>query len=286
MSKTKVQTMVEEDIDISSLPDDIAIMLGYKQASGDIDTKIRRMKINIDDVDSDGNEVPPKTFNVYGTNLYAKSILFRPLDSYNQVLRTVQKSGIWKTENETVLFKPGQQPIDIGGGVACGRILSQSLQAEMTESERDLNRKKASFYTHLFGLAYFNNEEPVLVDFRLTGSKGMVVSNVLRQIEKEIGKGKHTRYLLKFSLVSEKGSIHPNLAVEPHDLSKELPVNKDIVDAAKDILSFVQRKNAWVTQKYEAAQMQKGTRQSTKKLVDSIVSDVSVNDLPDDEIPF
>ena len=109
-------------------------------------TRLPSMVINTDVVDKDGNRVLAPSFTVYNSNIYADTVLVRPIDFYNKLVKQEKDKGTgkWRTTSETILYKFGEQPIDTGGGVACGQLMSKAIPSHWTNEQKLENKKKAS----------------------------------------------------------------------------------------------------------------------------------------------
>lgn len=268
MTKQTKQTTEEE-----------ALLAELNSGTGDVSAKMPSLAINIATEDDAGNDIPAKTFTLIGSGEYSKSVKFRPLAYYSRLLAMKQDGTTWKTTNETIFFKGGEQPIDSRGGIGCGRLLGKSIPESWTEEQKKANKAKAAFYGFLFGLVYFEGKEPVLCNFRLPATKSYAVSTVLNELRAK--HGDFTRYMLELKLASnprDRSSPHPVIEIVP-DVSKELPLS-GLLEPLKAIKAYVDSNNSRIRENHQKAKL------ARKSLDEDVEIDSKLASFGDDEIPF
>lgn len=231
------------------------------------------LKINISTEDNDGNSIPPKTFNIEGTTEYTKSINIRPLLYFNKLMQVKQdKNGAWKTLNETILYRGGEQPIDSKGGIACGRLLGKAIPSGWSPEQIAANKAKAAFYGFLVGLVK-DGENEVLVTLRLPASKSFQMSQKLQELA---AKSAIYTYELKLTLKQDpknKTSQHPIIDI---DVAKEGLGMVD-VEFEKQAINWVKDHNARIIKSHKDVLSMKSGK--------ALVEDITGDDL-NDEIAF
>lgn len=205
---------------------------------------IKTVSINTDTVDNNNKEVPPNTFHAWGTDLYAKEVLVRPLmflSKYVNTQQVIEKGAKkWRTVSETILHGMGEEALDTMGGVKCGKITGKAVPGHWTEAQRAANQAKAKFNGHLFGIFHFPKAEPFLAQIKLPSAKAMSVGEQLGY--KTIADGKAmAMYMLKLTLTPKKGSNHPEMAALL-DTKKELPIH-EVYDEFKEVKRYVKFHN-------------------------------------------
>lgn len=240
--------------------------------------KLPYMAINIASEDSDGKEIPVKTFTIVGTGKYSKTVKFRPLGMYNKLIAMKQDGTQWKVTNETIMFRK-EQAIDARGGVGCGRLLGKAIPESWGDAEKKANRAKAQYYGFLFGYVEFPDSEPVLCNFRVPSGKAALIGNALAEYGK-LKRKYHEHYLdLKLSTnAKDRSSPHPTLEVSI-DTSKVLTSNAQLEKDAKLVLEFVSEHNARIRESHMNAKLARNEIKSDSALIAAIDED-------EDTIPF
>jgi hypothetical protein len=216
-------------------------------------TDFKRLLINTDTVDNEGNDVPMDTFHILGTTLYSKEIDFRPILFKNKLIKQVQvkdKDGErWKTQNETILFDYYGDPIpDARGGLACGRVFGESAK-RLSEEAQVANKAKAKAYMIMLGYATFPGAVPVLVEFRVGGKKTVDFSDKLNK--KFTGKDVHYSQLnYGLSLKRAKGQKFPALTIDV-DPENTLPVTSAIIAAESKAQDYVKGHNEYIMSRHK-----------------------------------
>lgn len=217
--------------------------------------------INVDDTDSTGKEVPAKTFHIKGTELYSKTITFRPLHFMNKLISMKQDGKTWKTTNESILYQMFEQPIDARGGIACGRLLGKAIPEHWNEEQKKANKAKANFYGFLFGIAQFPGADPVLVNFRVTGGKAKQFSDVFSNYKAK-GLGGMRDFNLTLGLKPEKGTVHPKLVIVP-DVERKL-LSAGLGEHLKSVDEYIESHNTRIRASHQNAKIaRKGLEEDT-----------------------
>lgn len=235
-------------------------------------TRLPSLVINTDVVDKDGNRVLAPSFTIYNSNIYADKILVRPIDFYNKLVKQEKDKGTgkWRTTSETILYKFGEQPIDTGGGVACGRLMGKAIPSHWTNEQKLANKQKASLYGILYGMAEFPGEAPKLVSFRIPVSKAIEISKALNA--KVIGEGNHmANFNFEFSLTPVKGSVHPALQVNPL-LNKRLAIG-EIIAEIRQVQNVVNEHNNRIRDLHSQSSMASFAFRNDKQLINSLEDD-------------
>ena len=252
---------------------------GGNTASSNDGIKLPHLTINIASEDSEGNEIPVKTFHLSGTDYYSKSVRFRPLGFYNKLIAMKLEGNKWKTTNETILYQQREQPIDARGGVACGRLMGKSVPESWTPEQVQANKKKANYYGFLFGLVEFPGKGSVLCDLRVPGGKAMQISNLLTDLEKT-QQAKYRNFMINMKLATnpkDKSSAHPVLELSP-DLSVKLP-DTGLRDHGDAIAAYILAHNTRIKESFQAAKLARNSLNSDAEVVAGV-------DGFDDEIPY
>lgn len=236
------------------------------------------LSINIASEDKDGKEIPVKTFHLSDTDLYSKTVKFRPFAFYNKLIAMKQdEKKAWKTINETIMYRMLEQPIDARGGVACGRLMGKAIPTTWTEEQLRANKAKANYYGFLFGTVQFPGSEPVLCNFRVPGGKAVQVNNVLKDLD--TNHGGFQQYAVNMTLKSnskDKASPHPIIDIEP-DVGTVLPRSGNLKDLTA-IKGYVDAHNKRIRDSHKSVVMARAGEVADTETVAHV--------LGEDSIPF
>jgi hypothetical protein len=169
----------------------------------------------------------------------AEEVTFKVLQVRNKMLK-------WNDAGTQVLgetvyfemnnFKDAMIPDTLGGN-ALGRVFPSWEGVKKFEQARQVaEKKKAAWYTFLFGEVTFPGKAPVLVNYRITGSQSMDWG----AIEKVIGKDLDGA-LLKLTAVGREGKEH--LATTEYAILQQGLDTTGNTDAHKAILEFINNEN-------------------------------------------
>ena len=111
-------------------------------------------------------------FHIEGTEIFGSSVSFRPLDSQLKIMKRAGESDNYKVLAESVYFKDwrSDERLDTQGTLSCGRVFGKAAK-ELSPSKFEANKKSATLYNHVFGIATIGSNDPVLVVLVLTGGK-------------------------------------------------------------------------------------------------------------------
>lgn len=207
-----------------------------------------KLVINVSPVDKEGNDTTAHIgkFHIEGTELYSKTIRFRPIHVANKLIKmtkTKNKDGSdrWNYINETVMFTNYSDPIyDAKGGFACGKLMG-AARKELTEAEAKANNEKAKSFMFLFGLAQFpGSKEWHFVDFRVGGRRIMECS--LAFSSATIGKMHHiSEFIYDMNLKATSKGVHPDLSLTV-DVEDVQPVD-EVIKYDTAINNYVDKHN-------------------------------------------
>lgn len=168
-------------------------------------------------------------FFIEGLDNYGKfdEVTLRPLDMRNKI---VAYTDDFKVKAESTLYRDLKEATDSQGNAAkdeagkiCGRVIWKNLTDKLSEENKASNKEQAKFYAMVFGVASIPGKDPVLVDFRLGGTKFMEIINILKKIKDE--KKEYNRAELKLKAYPNENPEFdwPELDITP-DFSRELPL--------------------------------------------------------------
>lgn len=116
-------------------------------------------------------EIPFGSFNLVGTNLIAKDVIFQPLASFYKIIRSGDTENNYVPLGETVFFKDwSDEKLDTFGGVSCGRLIGKQAK-ELTPDEKKENDERGKVHLYIFGMVTFPGVDPILCQFRVSGGK-------------------------------------------------------------------------------------------------------------------
>lgn len=242
--------------------------------------QMKQLAINTDMVDAEGNKIPMGTFYIRGEKDYSETVKFRPLAYYSKYIKSVKNDKGWKIENETIFVENFESPLDIKGGIACGRLLGKAIPSAWTESQLKENSGKATCYCFMFGLVEFPGKEPVLVNFRASPAKARVLRETLKPIDR------NTLFFNEFTLklVPVTGTVHPKLEMELTDTTIPTGLKETIKPAYEEAKKFVATNNARILDIRNRVLKSRSASTADTNLYEKV--DELSDDFKDEEIPF
>lgn len=204
-----------------------------------------------------GEDVPMGAFHIPDTEYFAKEVTIRPIFAPMKLMSRAGVEDNYKVLNESIYFTGWREEIlDRLGTTGCGRVFGK-VAKELSPEEQELNKKKATLYTHIYALVTFPKEEPQLVRFSVSGGKMMRWSGATNS--SALGKIKYQQLDFKLSLVlpskdpqlpaaerKNASNKYFNLIVEP-DMSTIHPL-EDIQEVGGEVFAHVSSYNADVVE--------------------------------------
>lgn len=190
-------------------------------------------------------------FFIDGLEKYGQfeELLLRPLDMLNKIVAYTED---FEVKSESTLYRELKSAKDSQGksasdkeGKVCGRVIWKNLTEDMSEDEKATNKSKAKFYVMLFGVATVKGQEPVLVDFRVGGTKFMEVINLLNKIKED--KGEYNRGEIRLKASPSEEFDWPELEFMA-EFSRDLPVT-GLEPLFDTIEGFIEYHNAGIEKK-------------------------------------
>lgn len=156
-----------------------------------------------------------------------------------------------KVLNESVFFemnnfKDAIIPDRLGGN-ACGRVFPSWEGVKKFSPERQaLEKKKAAWYTFLFGEVTFPGSKPILVNYRITGTQSMDWGAIEKVIGNDVAAA-----LLKLTAVGREGKKH--IATTEYSIMQTDLDTSGNEDALEIIENFIEAENDKILEAYYAA---------------------------------
>lgn len=214
---------------------------------------------------------------------------FRVLDTYTKIKAYNEDFEVKKESN---LFKYMSDAIDSRGEQVivgedkarrclecCGRAFGVATE-NFSEEEKEDNKKKASWYTIIFGVAEIKGHAPVLCDLQLSGGVQMEVGGMLKKIRDE--KKDYHKAEIKFKATENPEFDWPKIEAQI-DFTRELSVI-GLAPLFDTIKTYVDKHNSNIV--YKAKQYQEnGGKNKPGKPKPKFVKKATVED-DDDSIPF
>lgn len=192
-------------------------------------------------------------FFIDGQDKYGQfdEVTIRPIDMLGKIVAYKED---FEVKSESTLYRELKEAKDSQGGAAsdktgkvCGRIVWKPMTSKLSPEEQEENKSKAKFYTLIFGIAYIGKLEPIIVDFRVGGSKFMEVINLLKKIKED--KKEYNKAEIKITAKKNEEFDWPELEFAA-DFSRELPVTglEPVIDT---IDGYVEYHNEGIAKKAE-----------------------------------
>lgn len=252
MSKTQAKTKVIESKDAESY-----LAKKNRPTVEPIKAPTKKLLINVSAVDKEGNDTSMHIgkFHVLDTDLYSKTIKFRPLGAYNKLIKLSKGKDSdgkekWNYINESIFFTNYSDPIyDAKGGMACGKIFGTARKA-LSPAESKANDEKAKSFLYLFGLATFpDSDEEQFVDFRVGGKRIVAASDAFGS--KTLPKGKTmSQFIFDFILKPTTKGVHPDLIIEVNAEDIQ-PITEDIIKHDGLVEEYIEASNARIMSAYK-----------------------------------
>lgn len=166
-------------------------------------------------------------FFIEGLDKYGQfeELILRPLDIFNKI---VAYNDEFEIKSESTLYRELKDATDSQGNAAndrsgkvCGRIIWKNMTEKLSEDEKQHNKEQAKFYALVFGVADIKGQEPLLVDFRIGGSKFMEIINILKKIKED--KTEYNRAEIKLKAFKNEEFDWPEIEIQT-DFSRDLPL--------------------------------------------------------------
>lgn len=252
--------------------------------SGQSGVGVPSLRVNYDDEDQDGNEIPRGSWTVYTDKgqVFAKSVMFRIM------LATIQYNHYDADEQKNVSTSvhvqgfDGEIPDSIGG-FKCGKVSKKQL-AELSEAEQKV-QKSIKCAKVLFGLVSLSGTntkgEEVEINnlpcvFYARGTHFMPMSDYIADLERH-----NTPMLtvtINLDLDRKKNGGVTFWEVNPSTEEKDVPVTKDDHTVYEAFVQTVKAENDEIMAKWKASRAVEG-----EKAMKNIATAVSTpNDLNDD----
>lgn len=212
-------------------------------------------------------------FYVEGQEEYGEfsEFILRPTDVLKKLVAYKEKDGELTTAAESTLFYESKDAEDTWGNDSesdkiCGRVIRPWAIKELSEDEKEENKSKAKYYLYLFGIASIGKNDPIIIDFRIGGSKFMEVMNLLDQIKKE--KREYHNAEIKVTATKNKNADYdwPDINFML-DFTRELPLVglEDVVETIEGYIADHNDKIGKKAQKYKAWKAGNSTNSGTYK---------------------
>lgn len=157
---------------------------------------MKRLLINpVEREKEDGEWETIHTFQIEGeeTTYSSTSVNFKIFEVQNKLIAR-DPNNASKITSESVYFDGVRKDVkipDSTGGNACGRVFPswvdnfKALSKEEQETFKTEQKRKAGWYTFMFGEVTFPGKKPELVNYRLTGRLGITLGKITDEFGRE-----------------------------------------------------------------------------------------------------
>lgn len=233
---------------------------------------------------ADGKPLGAGSFNVAGTDVYAKTATIRIIRHEYKYLR-YSEDGDFKVVSRTKYFKNFfDNLLDTSGTVRCGRPMGKAFKA-LPEEKQKYWRSYAPCFVHAFGLVEMEGlDEPVLVDFRLGGGKMAAFLKLFNSYRDE--KKEAEFYKTEFELTLTKEKNGQNVFFDVHFTPSTGDNNIPFASVAESfglIQQHIDEENSDVLERHQQAVAERNGDTHAEEALEGVV-DVEVVDVTPDDV--
>lgn len=240
--------------------------------------RIPLLKINLDDEDDNGKELPKGQFFLTGqeTPVYAKSVKIRPLAEMFQYSEYDPANN--KLANRTIIAPSlREELIDEKGGVRCGKPLGKVLKEnpELAEKYKNVTCFRLVYCLVTYtGKTADGNEVTVENAPALLRLKGSNFGPFDDEVRKRIPRGQNLwNFWVDVTATRKKNGsvVYYVLGFQP-DLGNPVPVDGNTLETIKVIRDLIQRDNTAIRNKHMAALRGRNAAAEAEDVMDFIES--------------
>lgn len=270
---------------------ELAAAMGMGGSSAPSDDRLPELKINYQEENEQGQELPRGQFYVKGTGddpVFAKTVTFRPLSQLFQWIQYDPEEN--KVKNKTLMVPMlRDEARDMRGSTRCGKPTSNVLREMSKEEQRQYSDIKC--FRQIRGLVSYKGKnadgEEVTIENTpcIIMAKGSGFNQFEDEFLKKIPRGrKMYEYEAKMTLTREKGTggnIWWVMHYDP-DLVNAHPMTEEIFETVKVMAGMVKSENERVESAYQKALRDRNLDDDAIDAIAGVVEDLD-SDLVDDE---
>ena len=270
---------------------ELAAAMGMGGTSNTADDRLPELKINYQEENEQGQELPRGQFYVKGTGddpVFAKTVTFRPLSQLFQWIQYDAEEN--KVKNKTLMVPMlRDEARDMRGTTRCGKPVSKVLREMSKEDQRKYSDIKC--FRQIRGLVSYKGKnadgETVTIENLpcIIMAKGSGFNQFEDEFLKVIPRGrKMFEYETEVTLTKEKGTggnIWWVMHFKP-DLTTTHPMTEEIFETVKVMAEMVKKDNEKVESAYQRAMSENGLDDDAIDAIAGVVEDLD-SDLVDDE---
>lgn len=255
-----------------------ALLAKYSNANDNKKIPMLYMSTNGEN-DEEGNQwAKPGEFVLSGrTDFHVKELEFRPLASFNQVIQYALVDGKTKAVARTTISSRNEPLLGSNGKDTLGRPSSAEIKT-YDEAKARAVKSEYKWYNHLYGIIVIN-KEPVLVDYRYTGSKILTVGDAIKASTKD----GNPLFTTKFKLKSVYDKKVDRFNLEVNILSTKESI-ADIINDLQEMEDSLLVHNKWITEQYNSNKF-KVVSKPEEAIIESVIGCDDDEEL-NDELPF
>ena len=270
---------------------ELAAAMGMGGSSAPSDDRLPELKINYQEENEQGQELPRGQFYVKGTGddpVFAKTVTFRPLSQLFQWIQYDPEEN--KVKNKTLMVPMlRDEARDMRGSTRCGKPTSNVLREMSKEEQRQYSDIKC--FRQIRGLVSYKGKnadgEEVTIENTpcIIMAKGSGFNQFEDEFLKKIPRGrKMYEYETKMTLTREKGTggnVWWVMHYDP-DLVNAHPMTEEIFETVKVMAGIVKSENERVESAYQKALRDRNLDDDAIDAIAGVVEDLD-SDLVDDE---
>jgi hypothetical protein len=270
---------------------ELAAAMGMGGSSAPSDDRLPELKINYQEENEQGQELPRGQFYVKGTGddpVFAKTVTFRPLSQLFQWIQYDPEEN--KVKNKTLMVPMlRDEARDMRGSTRCGKPTSNVLREMSKEEQRQYSDIKC--FRQIRGLVSYKGKnadgEEVTIENTpcIIMAKGSGFNQFEDEFLKKIPRGrKMYEYEAKMTLTREKGTggnVWWVMHYDP-DLVNAHPMTEEIFETVRVMAGMVKSENERVESAYQKALRDRNLDDDAIDAIAGVVEDLD-SDLVDDE---